>query len=183
VKHGGTYYMFAEGKDDQTHLFTSTDRKTWTRVQDDPVMVPGPDDYEAGMIAMNQIVKRDGRYFAYYHGLVRNSKPEEWTTCIAVFDDLVHWIKYPANPILRDNKSSAVLVNAPDGLQLFTMRPNVCLHRHKHIQRSAFRGAQASRPCTVRNQTLSPSRHARGGLAKPTGETPVLLCTTASESL
>lgn len=183
VKRDGTYYMFAEGKDDQPHLLTSTDRihwirqgqldiRTtagepippgpygtpavfiengtwhllyerndeaiwlatstdalhWTHVQDEPVMVPGPDDYDFRMIAINQVIKRDGRYFAYYHGLVRDSKPQEWTTCIAVSDDLLHWTKYVGNPILRDNQSSAVLVESPDGPRLYTMHPAVCLH-------------------------------------------------------
>ena len=31
VKLGPTYYMFAEGKDDQAHLLTSADRLHWTR--------------------------------------------------------------------------------------------------------------------------------------------------------
>ncbi|MCL4218544.1 MAG: glycosylase [Candidatus Hydrogenedentes bacterium] len=183
VKRDGVYYMFAEGRDDQPHLLTSTDRVhwtrqgqlairkttgeliapgpygtpavfvedgvwhllyerddeavwlatssdglTWTHVQDAPILLPGPDDYDFRMIAINQAVKRDGRYYAYYHGLVRDAKPEDWTTCVAVSSDLIHWEKYPGNPILRDNKSSAVLVDTPDGFQLYTMHPAVCLH-------------------------------------------------------
>lgn len=183
VKRDDTYYMFAEGKDDQPHLLTSTDRVHWTRVgqldirrtdgepippgpygtpavfiengtwhllyerndeaiwlatsddalhwthvQDDPVMVPGPDDYDFRMIAINQVIKRDDRHYAYYHGLVRDSKPQEWTTCIAVSEDLLHWTKYAGNPILRENKSSAVCVESPDGPRLYTMHPAVCLH-------------------------------------------------------
>ena len=183
VKHDGTYYMFAEGKDDQPHLLTSTDRVhwtrqgqldirkttgepippgpygtpavfaedgvwrllyergdeaiwlatstdalTWTHVQDEPVLLPGPDDYDYRMIAINQVVKHAGRYYAYYHGLVRDTKPGEWTTCIAASDDLINWEKYSGNPILRDNKSSAVLVGTPEGFRLYTMHPAVCLH-------------------------------------------------------
>jgi sucrose-6-phosphate hydrolase SacC (GH32 family) len=124
----GTWYLFYERNDAAIWLATSTDMNTWTHVQDDPVLVPGPAGYDAGMIAMNQVVKYNDRYYAYYHGLVLNSRPEEWTTCIASSDDLIHWEKYSGNPILKENKSSAVFVNAPNGFQLFTMHPAVCMH-------------------------------------------------------
>ena len=120
--HDGTYYLFAEGKDDVAHLLASTDRvhwedrgsldirkadgepigpgpygtptaffedgvwnlfyergdqgvwlarsrdmKVWTNVQDDPVLAKGPDAYDREAIAVNQVVKRDGVYYAFYH--------------------------------------------------------------------------------------------------------------------
>ena len=174
VKHGGTYYMFAEGFKDQAHLFTSRDRvhwmrvgpidpgpfgtptvwlenniwhlyyerrdlgiwlatsndlRIWTNVQDEPVLTPGPNIYDEHLVAMNQIVKHDGRYYAYYHGSSRN-RPGIWTTNVAVSEDLIHWTKYSRNPIrpAEENKSSGILVRDEHGFRLYTMHPEVHVH-------------------------------------------------------
>ena len=124
----GTWYLFYERNDEAIWLATSTDLKTWTNVQDEPVIECGPDAYDKKMIALDQIVKYEGRYFAYYHGLIPDTKPQEWTTAIAVSDDLVHWRKFAGNPILRHDQSSPVLVDDGTGFRLYTMHPKVNLH-------------------------------------------------------
>jgi hypothetical protein len=185
VKQGETYFMFAEGKDDQAQLLTSRDGlqwkregaldvrnsngqpitagpygtpaawfendtwhlfyersdlgvwlakskdlKVWTNVQDEPVLARGPESYDRLMIALNQIVRHDGRYYAYFHGSGTPEKPRLWTTNIAVSTDLIHWKKFPGNPLLpeRENKSSGIVVHDGKQFRLYTMHPEVQVH-------------------------------------------------------
>ena len=180
VKHEGTYYMFAEGLNDQAQLLTSTDRvnwqqrgtldirltdgkpltpgpfgtptawlengswnlfyerqdagvwlatskdlKIWTNMQDQPVLVPGPGNYDKKMIALNQIVKHQGVYFAYYHGSGSETAPRTWNTNVARSTDLVHWQKYSGNPIVDQNKSSGIVVSDGRQFRLYTMHDQV----------------------------------------------------------
>ena len=182
LKHEGTYYMFAEGKDDIAHMLTSTDRvhwteqgpldiryvngspiskgpygtptvwlengiwhlfyergdlgiwlatstdrKIWTNKQDDPVLQMGPETYDKYGVAFNQIVKHNGKYYAYYHA-TEYKDWHEWTSCVAISDDLIHWKKYPGNPIQRENKSSPILVYDGEQYRLYTMHDQVVVH-------------------------------------------------------
>jgi hypothetical protein len=182
VKLGDTYYMFAEGSNDEAHLLTSTDRihwtrqwtldirtvngerlepgpfgtptalhendtwylfyerndeaiwlaaskglKTWINVQDEPVIKRGPEPYDRTMIALNQVVKYEGRYYAYYHATCPKNGPDRWTMNVAASCDLIHWEKFPGNPILGPDLSSGILVH--DGMQ-FRM---YCMHRAVHV--------------------------------------------------
>ncbi|MGL4462211.1 MAG: glycosylase, partial [Planctomycetia bacterium] len=108
---------------------TSTDRKVWTNVSDEPVIGLGPKQYDAAAVALNQIVKRDGRYYAYYHGSTGGVKPWKWTTCIAVSDDLNRWTKFAGNPLLHGDESSGIVVPDGEGFRLYTMHGAVRLHR------------------------------------------------------
>ncbi len=108
----GTWYLFYERGDQGVWLATSKDSKIWTNVQDDPVIAMGPEPYDKAAVAVNQIVKRDGFYYAFYHA--NSQRPwKDWTTCLARSRDLVHWEKYPGNPIIGNNCSSAILVRTP----------------------------------------------------------------------
>ena len=124
----GTWYLFYERNDEAVWLAKSTDAKVWTHVQDGPVLKPGPGDYDRGMIAVNQVIKYEGTYYAYYHGLTPNTKPQLWTTSVAASVDMVHWEKYKGNPIIRENASSAELVQTENGWRLYTMHPSVCAY-------------------------------------------------------
>ena len=122
---GPSWYLFYERGDRAIWLARSTDRKVWTNVQDDPVIPTGPDAYDRRAVALNQVVEYQGRYYAYYHA---NADPKwrgPWTTNVAESDDLVHWKKYPNNPIIATNHSSAVLVHDGRLLRLYTMHPDV----------------------------------------------------------
>jgi predicted GH43/DUF377 family glycosyl hydrolase len=121
----GTWSLFYERRDQGVWLATSNDRKIWTNVQDDPVIAMGPEPYDRTAVAVNQIVKRDGRYYAIYHA--NSQRPwKDWTTCVARSRDLVHWEKYPGNPIVRNNCSSGIIVRTPQGQdRLYTMHPDV----------------------------------------------------------
>jgi predicted GH43/DUF377 family glycosyl hydrolase len=130
-REGKTWHLFYERDDLGIWLATSTDLKTWTNVQDDPVMKPGPAEYDKDLIALNQIIKYKGRYYAYYHGSAKSGpKKNLWCTCVATSIDLVQWEKYPGNPLLpiEENKSSGILVHDGRRFLLYTMHPEVYLH-------------------------------------------------------
>ncbi|MFD1142887.1 glycosylase [Larkinella insperata] len=123
-KEGATWYLFYERNDAAVWLATSKDLKTWTNVQDEPVLKCGPETYDQFAVATNQIIRHKGRYYMYYHASAFKDW-REWSTNIAVSNDLIHWKKYENNPILGNNTSSGVVV--PDGGQyrLYTMHPEV----------------------------------------------------------
>ncbi len=123
-KEGDTWYLFYERNDADVWLATSKDLKIWTNVQDEPVLNSGPEAYDQFAVAFNQIIKYKGLYYAYYHASAFKDW-REWTTNVAVSKDLVHWKKYAANPILRDNKSSGILVNDEKNFRMYTMHPEV----------------------------------------------------------
>jgi predicted GH43/DUF377 family glycosyl hydrolase len=126
----GTWYLFYERSDLGVWLARSTDLKTWTHVQDEPVFSPGPEPYDRLMIAFNQIIKHDGRYYVYYHGSGTPERPRLWTTNIAVSTDLRHWKKYSGNPLLpeRENKSSGFVVFDGKQYRLYTVHDRVDVH-------------------------------------------------------
>ncbi len=129
----GTWHLFYERRDKGVWLATSRDMKVWTNVQDEPVLSPGPAGYDQEMIALNQIVEHDGRYYAYYHGAgpaPAPGQPRKWSTCVAVSSDLVHWQKYPHNPLfpIEANKSSGILIHDGKRFRLYTMHDKVEVH-------------------------------------------------------
>ncbi|NOY41200.1 MAG: glycosylase [Planctomycetes bacterium] len=126
----GTWYLFYERLDAGVWLATSKDMNVWTNLQDEPVLIPGPAKYDKTMIALNQIVKHEGRYYAYYHGTGTEQGSSLWSTNVAVSTDLIHWKKYPANPLLpaKENKSSGILVHDGKQFRLYTMHNQVDVH-------------------------------------------------------
>jgi len=128
LHENGTWYLFYERNDEAIWLATSKDLKTWTNIQDEPVLKRGPDAYDLEMVALDQIVKHEGRYYAYYHGLIPRTDPQQWTSDVAVSSDLIHWEKHPGNPILEPDQSSPVLVHDGTQFRLYSMHPAVCVH-------------------------------------------------------
>jgi sucrose-6-phosphate hydrolase SacC (GH32 family) len=127
----GTWHLFYERSDLGIWLATSKDLKTFTNVLDEPVMLPGPAEYEKDLIALNQIIKHKGRYYAYYHGSARSGPAKGlWSTCIATSTDLKHWEKFAGNPLqpMKQNKSSGIVVHDGQRFCLYTMHPVVDLH-------------------------------------------------------
>jgi hypothetical protein len=127
----GTWYLFYERRDAGIWLARSTDMQIWTNVTDEPIIIPGPDDYDALMIALNQVVRVNGQYVAVLHGTGTPQKPRAWCTTLAVSDDLIHWQKTAPGPLLpiADNKSSGQLVRDGAGFLLYTMHAEVHVHR------------------------------------------------------
>lgn len=119
---GNIWNLFYERNDAAVSLARSTDAKVWTNVQDEPVLRPGPGAYDARLIAMDEVIKYGGHYYGYYHGL----GPRGWNSCVAMSDDLVHWQKYPGNPIVDGgNRSSPIVVHDGRQYRLYTMHPDV----------------------------------------------------------
>ncbi|MBX6311655.1 MAG: glycosylase [Isosphaeraceae bacterium] len=139
---GDTWYLFYERSDQGVWLATSKDRKVWTNVSDDPVLAMGPEPYDRYAVAVDQVLKRDGYYYAYYHANAH--KPwKDWTTCVARSRDLIHWEKYPGNPIIDHNWSSGILVEGPRGTWFYTMHPEV---RRFRPQGGSGRGEESFLP-------------------------------------
>ena len=127
------WYLFYERNDLGIWLATSEDKKTWMNVQDEPVIMMGPEAYDEGAVAANQVVKHEGKYYLYYHG---SSNPDWadpnanalWTSNVAVSRDLVNWEKYPENPIVEGDHSSPILVFDGEKNRLYTMHDKVWLY-------------------------------------------------------
>ncbi len=125
----GAWYLLYERNDAAVWLAKSKDLGTWTHVQDAPVLECGPEPYDRHAVAVDQVVKYRGRYYLYYHASA-DPKWREWSTNLAVSTDLVHWRKYPGNPVLPvdpadPKRSSAFLVPDGEGFRLYATHPDV----------------------------------------------------------
>jgi beta-1,2-mannobiose phosphorylase / 1,2-beta-oligomannan phosphorylase len=132
---GDTWWLFYERSDLAVYAATSKDLRNWTNVTDEPVLARGPAAYDRYAVAMDQVLRYQGRYYAFYHA---SALPAwgEWSTCLAGSDDLVHWTKYPGNPVLpvqpdRPGASSAMAIPDGDGFRLYTTHPDVRLYRNR----------------------------------------------------
>lgn len=123
-KENGVWYLYYEKNDAGIWLATSEDMKIWTNVQDEPVIAMGPEAYDQYAVAMNQVLKHKGLYYAYYHASAFKDW-REWTMNIAVSKDLIKWEKYEGNPIMGDNRSSGFVVETSGGFRFYTMHPEV----------------------------------------------------------
>ncbi|WP_435017108.1 glycosylase [Tundrisphaera sp. TA3] len=121
----GVWSLFYERGDRGVWLARSRDLKVWTNVQDEPVLAMGPDAYDRHAVAFDQIIKRDGVYYALYHANAHEPWQKDWTTNIARSRDLIHWEKYPGNPLVRNDSSSAMFVDVDGLLRLYTMHPEI----------------------------------------------------------
>ena len=120
----GVWSLLYERGDRGVWLARSKDMKIWTNVQDEPVLGMGPDLYDSQAVAVNQVVKRGCYYYAFYHASAERPW-KVWTSCVARSKDLIHWQKYPGNPIVQNNSSSPIVVTTPQGDRLYTMHPEV----------------------------------------------------------
>jgi len=129
----GVWNLFYERRDAGIWLARSTDLKVWTNVSDEPIIKPGPEPFDSLMIAMNQVIKVDGKYIAVLHGTGSPEKPRQWCTTLFESDDLLHWKKSAHNPLrpVTENKSSGVLVQNGAGWRLYTMHDKVFVHELK----------------------------------------------------
>jgi beta-1,2-mannobiose phosphorylase / 1,2-beta-oligomannan phosphorylase len=127
----GIWHLFYERNDLGIWLATSRDTKVWRNVQDAPVLTPGPAVYDKDRVALNQIIKHKGRYYAYYHGSAKSAPGKGlWSTAVATSTDLIHWERYPNNPLTPPaaNRSSGIVLPEGDGFRLYTMHPEVNLY-------------------------------------------------------
>ncbi len=132
----GKWYLFYEKNDEAIWLAMSNDLKIWTNVQDEPILGKGPDAYDSGAVASNQVIKFKGRYYMFYHGSTDAGwalpgATSLWTSNVAMSADLVHWVKYAMNPIVEGDHSSPILVPDGDKFRLYTMHNEVWLYNSK----------------------------------------------------
>jgi predicted GH43/DUF377 family glycosyl hydrolase len=127
IRAKGVWNLFYERDDLGIWLATSKDLKTWTNVQDEPVIKMGPDAYDLFAVAMNQVIHYKGLYYGYYHASAFKDW-HEWSTNIAVSSDLIHWKKYEKNPIMGNNQSSGMVLKDGKGFRLYTMHRKVNLY-------------------------------------------------------
>lgn len=126
----GKWYLFYERNDLSIWLAESSDKINWKNIQDDPVIALGPDKYDIGAVAADQVVKYQDKYFLYYHATDRidwqhPSSHVVWTTNVAMSTDLVHWKKYPGNPFIEGDYSSGILVFDGKKPSFYTMHSEV----------------------------------------------------------
>ena len=126
----GAWNLFYERGDRGVWLARSDDAKVFTNVHDDPVLKPGPDEYDQDLIAMNQVIRHHHRYYAVYHGTKKSSDPKQpnlWSTGLATSTDLIHWKKYSGNPLrpIGENRSSGLMIHDAPGFRLYTMHNEV----------------------------------------------------------
>lgn len=124
------WHLFYERGDLGIWYAKSTDLTMWTNVQDEPVMVPGPEIYDQDLLALNQLFKLNDRYYAVLHGTKKSGDPKipnQWSTYLATSTDLVHWTKYEHNPLrpIRENKSSGMIFPDGDRFRLYTTHSQV----------------------------------------------------------
>ena len=128
----GKWYLFYERNDEAIWLAESSDHKTWKNVQDEPVIKTGPEKYDSGAVAVNQVIKYKERYYIYYHASAAPmASSTEWSSNVAMSTDLIHWIKYPKNPIVEGDHSSPITVFDGSKYRLYTMHPDVYLYFSK----------------------------------------------------
>ena len=125
---GDTWYLMYEWMDKGVWLASTKDPMSlvWQDVLDAAVLDPGPGSYDEEMIAVNQVFKYQGIYYAVYHGSGSGeAMPRTWTTNIARSTDRVHWQKYSGNPIVEGDRSSGVIVRTATGVRLYTMHGQI----------------------------------------------------------
>jgi beta-1,2-mannobiose phosphorylase / 1,2-beta-oligomannan phosphorylase len=120
------WYLFYERNDEAIWLATSADLITWKNIQDAPVLTCGPGVYDSGAVAANQVIRYKNTYYMYYHGSADSSwaapgATSEWNSNVAASTDLIHWTKYPNNPVVAGDHSSPITVFAGGTFYLYTM--------------------------------------------------------------
>ncbi|MDR1879518.1 MAG: hypothetical protein LBQ78_01120 [Tannerellaceae bacterium] len=82
----------------------SSDGLHWARVSDDPVLSVYQTDckeWEKECIYQPWLVEHDGTYYNFYNAA--NGHIEQ--TGLALSTDLIHWVRYPFNPIVQNGSS------------------------------------------------------------------------------
>lgn len=124
----GKWFLFYERRDAGIWLAESGDKIKWVNLQDEPVLGLGPKEYDIAAIAANQVVKYKGCYYLYYHATSDHRWANSqvlWSSNVAMSTDLIHWIKYPGNPVVEVDHSSPILVFDGEKPSLYTMHSDV----------------------------------------------------------
>lgn len=107
VERRGRLYLFHVLKGPrlgyQIHLAISTDLQTFQPVSSAPVVGAGPlDGWDAFEVTTPRIFERNATYFMIYAGGSRPDRSDLPAALgLATSQDLVHWEKYPGNPVFK----------------------------------------------------------------------------------
>ena len=112
-------------------VFAGSGEDTWDRtIRERGYILREGDTYHLWYTGYNHN-KSDANYrrtmslgYAYYHACAHQPW-RDWTTNVAMSTDLVHWKKFPNNPIVTGNKSSGTLVHDGRQFRLYTTHPDV----------------------------------------------------------
>ncbi len=94
VKQGATYYMFAEGKDDQAHLLTSTDRVHWTRQGVIDIRKVNGEPLDPGPFGTPAAFYENGTWYLLY-------ERDDEAVWLATSKDMKVWTNVQDEPVLR----------------------------------------------------------------------------------
>ncbi|MCK8493735.1 glycosylase [Spirosoma sp. RP8] len=93
VKHEGTYYMFAEGKDDIAHLLTSTDRINWQEKGPLDIRLTNGQPISKGPYGTPTVWKGPHMWYLFY-------ERKDQAVWLATSDDLKLWTNVQDEPVL-----------------------------------------------------------------------------------
>jgi predicted GH43/DUF377 family glycosyl hydrolase len=82
-------------------IAVSDDGLNWRRAREEPVMsIHDPDcaDWEKSCIYQPWLLEHNGRFFDFYNA----AKGSREQTGVAFSTDLLNWMRYPANPVIRN---------------------------------------------------------------------------------
>ncbi len=120
-RKNNTWHLLFERSDAAIWLATSMDSLplNWTKVQEKPVLSPGPEQYDNVAVAADCVIKIDGVYYMYYHATAEDPW-NNWCVCLAYSKDLIHWTKYENNPIGYYGDAPVLVFNGQDYLFFVT---------------------------------------------------------------
>lgn len=130
------WYLFYERNDNGIWVAGTNDKRTWINIKDEPVLKKGPEKYDSGAVAANQVLKYKDKYYMFYHGSSdpgwdKQGAASIWTSNVAMSGNLMNWTKYPGNPIVQGDHSSPIIVQVNSEYLLYTMHPEVWLYLPK----------------------------------------------------
>jgi len=112
VYHDSTFYLYfwwpvPNKKGFQIHYATSRDGYHFTEPSREPAISVGPEgSWESFTVETQRIFSEGGLFYMVYCGSDRN-KDYPWNAGLATSEDLIHWEKYPNNPIFSRGEERA----------------------------------------------------------------------------
>jgi predicted GH43/DUF377 family glycosyl hydrolase len=106
-KRDDIYYLYyagepAPGEHWQIGLATSHDMLHWEKYAGNPILPRGRGgSWDCFFTMYGKVIEKDGLYYMVYMGADGTINSYNMQLGLAISDDLYHWEKYQANPILR----------------------------------------------------------------------------------
>ncbi len=104
IREAGRFWMFYVHYDEERppnaclELATSSDGLSWEAHPESPVLTPSPGSWDAWRASYHSIVKVGDTFYLYYTGIRKTFS--DYGIGLATSQDLIHWNKHPANPLL-----------------------------------------------------------------------------------